>query len=211
MQVKKLTIWGLTAVLVFGVASVADAIRPPRLAADAMAVEQAWSAWLLGSSSDPLFAPDFCGEVVGGQFFLTISVTGVTELDCQIPAGVEAVASPFGALAWAPTDGRNATKLFHSALGYLDGAVPKSVATVVDGATLPREPMICSDAFDIALEPGNSLQQIDPNVTGDTTKVVTCAWMYVVGPFSPGQHTIDITGKVKGGDPFQLRFNVTVV
>ncbi len=209
---KKLTVWGLTALLVFGVASVADAIRPHRLAAEAMAVEQAWTAWLLGGSSNALLANDFCGEVVDGQFFLTVALgTGATELDCQIPAGVEAVASPFGGIAWAPTDGKNATKLFHSALGYVGGAVPKSVNVAVDGVSLPKEPMICSQAFDIALEPGNSLQQIDPNVTGDSTKIVICAWMYVVGPLSVGSHTIDITGKSKGSAPFELHYNVTVV
>lgn len=69
--------------------------------------------------------------------------------------------------------------------------------------------MICSQPFDIALEPGNSLQQLDPKVKGDSTKVVTCGWFYLVGPL-PGSHTIDMAGKVKGGDGFSLTYNVTV-
>ena len=34
--------------------------------------------------------------------------------------------------------------------------MPKSVNVAVDGVSLPKEPMICSQAFDIALEPGRS-------------------------------------------------------
>lgn len=210
---KRLTIWVLVGVLVFGVTSVAGAVRPQPLglADDAMAIEQAWTAWLLGGSSNALLAEDFCGEVVDGRFFLTLALaTGATELDCEIPAGAEAVASPFGSIAWAPTDGNTGTKLFNAALGFLDGTVPRSVTVVVDGAALPKEPLICSHPFDVALEPGNSLQQIDANVTGDSTRVVICAWMYLVGPLSPGQHTIDVAGKVKGGAPYELRYNVTV-
>jgi hypothetical protein len=207
---RRFAIVGVTALLVFGLATVADAVKPPRLADEAMAIEQAWTAWLLGDGSAPPLADDFCGEIVDGRFFLTITFTGVAEIDCQIPAGVEAVASPFGAIAWSPTDGKNGTKLFHSALGYLDGAIPKSVSVAVDGATLPREPMICSDAFQITLEPGNALQQIDPNVTGDSSKAVTCGWFTLVGPLSAGQHTVDVTGQSKGSPPFQIRYNVTV-
>jgi len=208
---KRFTTAVLAAVLVLGMTTVADAIRPQRFASDAMAIEQAWTAWVLGSSSNPLLAEDFCGEVVDGRFFLTVSVgTGATELDCEIPAGVEAVASPFGAFTWAPTDGKTGTQLFNATFDYLDGVVPRAVNVQVDGTSLPKEPMICSQPFDIALEPGNSLQQIDPKVKGDSTKVVTCAWFYLVGPFSSGQHTVDVTGKVKGSPAFELRYNVTV-
>jgi hypothetical protein len=166
---------------------------------------------LLGGSSNALLAEDFCGEIVDDRFFLTVALgTGATELDCEIPAGTDVVASPFGALTWAPTDGENGTQLFNATFGYLEGVVPRSIKVTVDGATLPKEPMLCAHPFDIALEPGNSLQQIDPAVEGDSTKVVVCGWFYVVGPFSAGEHTIDLTGKVKGNPPFELRYNVTV-
>lgn len=208
---RRFSIWVLAALLVLGVTSVADAARSPQQAADAMALEQAWTAWLLGGSSNALLTDDFCGEVVDGRFFLTLGLgTGATELDCAISAGTEAVASPFGAFTWAPTDGETGTQLFNAALGFLDGVVPRSVKVVVDGTALPKEPMLCSHPFDIALEPGNSLQQIDPDVEGDSTKAVICAWIYVVGPLSPGQHTIDVAGKVKGSPPYELRYNVTV-
>ena len=207
---KRLGIWVLATMLVLGVTSVADAVRPQRLAVDAMAIEQAWTAWVLGSSSNPLLAEDFCGEVVDGRFFLTVTVaTGVTELDCEIPAGTEVVASPFGAISWAPTDGKTGTKLFNATFGYLDGVVPKSVKVQVDGTSLEKEPMLCSHPFKIALEPGNSLQQLDSNVEGDSTKVVTCGWFYLLDPLSSGQHTIDLAGATKTGS-FELRFNVTV-
>jgi hypothetical protein len=207
---KRIAILGVTTVLVLGLASVADAVKPPRLADEAMAIEQAWTAWLLGDSSNPALTPGFCGEVVDGRFFLAVSFTGTTEIDCAIPAGMEAVASPYGAIAWSPTDGKNGTKLFHSALGYLDGAIPKSVSVTVDGVTLPREPMLCSDAFQITLEPGNALQQLDPNVTGDSSKAVTCGWFTLVGPLSVGTHTIVSTGQSKGSSPFELTYHVTV-
>ena len=211
-MVKKLMVCALAVVLVIAVSSVAAAVRQPRLAAEAMGIEEGWAAWALGSSSNALLGEEgFCGEVVDGRFFLALTLgTGATELDCAIPSGVEAVASPFGALAWAPTDGKTGTKLFNSALGYLDGVVPKSVSVKVDGTALPREPMMCSLPFEVALEPGNSLQRIDSAVKGDSTKVVACAWMYLVEPLSDGQHTIDIGGKTKGNPGFTLRYNVTV-
>ena len=208
---KRLTIGVLAAVFLIGVTSVADAISAQQPADEAMSIEQAWTAWLLGGSSNALLAKDFCGEVVDGRFFLTITAaTGATELNCEIPAGVEAVASPFGGIAWAPTDGKNGTALFNSALEYVHGVVPRAVNVQVDGVSLPKGPMICSQPFDIALEPGNSMQQIDPKVKGDSTKAVTCAWMYLVGPFSAGSHTVVIGGKVKGSTPYEVRYNVTV-
>jgi hypothetical protein len=208
---KRITLAVLAALLLLGVTSVGATGRSAQLAEEAMALEQAWAAWLLGGSSNALLAEDFCGEVVDDRFFLTITAaTGATELDCEIPAGTEAVASPFGALAWAPTDGENGTQLFNAAMGFMDGVVPRAVKVVVDGATLPKEPMLCSHPFDMALEPGNSLQQIDPDVEGDSTKVVICAWVYVVGPLSSGEHTIDMAGKVKGSPPYEVRYNVTV-
>jgi hypothetical protein len=160
------------------------------------AIEQAWTAWALGGSSNALLAEDFCGEIVEGKFFLTVTIgSGATELDCTIPSGMQAVASPFGAFSWAPTDGKTGTKLFNATFGYLKGVVPKAVKVVVDGSTLPKGPMLCSQPFDISLEPGNSLQQLDPNVKGDSTKVVTCGWFYLVGPLSPGSHTIAVLWK----------------
>jgi hypothetical protein len=210
VRMKRLSVSVLAMLLVLGIASVADADRRLQLAVDAMDTEQAWTAWLLGSSSDPLFTEDFCGEIVDGRFLLTISVTGATELDCAIPAGVEVVASPFGGIAWSPTDGTNGTSLFNAALRYVRGVVPRLVNVQVDGTRLEKEPLICSLPFTIALEEGNSLQQLDPKVKGDSTKAVICAWMYLIDPLSTGEHTIDVSGGVKGSPPFELRFNVTV-
>ena len=208
---KRSIITALAATLVLGTTMAADAVRQDRLAEDAQAIEQAWTAWALGGSSNALLAEDFCGEIVEGKFFLTVPLgSGATELDCTIPSGMQAVASPFGAFSWAPTDGKTGTKLFNATFGYLKGVEPKAVKVVVDGSALPKGPMLCSLPFDISLEPGNSLQQLDPQVKGDSTKVVTCGWFYLVGPLSPGSHTIDMAGRVKGSDGFSLRYNVTV-
>ena len=208
---KRSIITALAATLVLGTTMAADAVRQDRLAEDAQAIEQAWTAWALGGSSNALIAEDFCGEIVEGKFFLTVPLgSGATELDCTISSGMQAVASPFGAFSWAPTDGKTGTKLFNATFGYLKGVVPKAVKIAVDGSTLPKGPMICSQPFDISLEPGNSLQRLDPKVKGDSTKVVTCGWFFLVGPLSAGSHTIDTAGRVKGGDGFTLRYNVTV-
>ena len=207
---KKLSMW-VIALLLVGATSVAAAVTPQGLADDAMAIEQSWTAWLLGGRSNALLAEDFCGEVVDGRFFFTVSLgTGATELECEVPVGTEGIVSPFGAISWAPTDGKTGTQLFNATFDYLDGVVPRAVSVTVDGTTLPKEPMLCSYPFTIALEPGNSLQQIDPNVTGDSTKAVTCGWFYVVEPLLPGAHTIDVTGKIKGSPAFELGYNVTV-
>ena len=44
---KRFIITALAATLVLGTTMAADAVRQHRLAEDAMAIEQAWSAWLL--------------------------------------------------------------------------------------------------------------------------------------------------------------------
>lgn len=129
----------LAATLVLGRTMAADAVRQHRLAEDAMAIEQTWTAWALGGSSNALLAEDFCGEIVESKFFLTVTIgSGATELDCTIPSGMQAVASPFGAFSLAPTDGKTGTKLFNATFGYLKGVVPNAVKVVVDGSTLPR-------------------------------------------------------------------------
>src|SRR4029079_12707406 len=144
-QMKRSIIPALAATLVLGTTMAADAVRQDRLAEDAQVIEQAWTAWALGGSSNALLADDFCGEIVEGKFFLTVPLgSGATELDCTIPSGMQAVASPFGAFSWAPTDGKTGTKLFNATFGYLKGVEPKAVKVVVDGSALPRGPMLCS-------------------------------------------------------------------
>jgi hypothetical protein len=136
---KRSIITALAATLVLGTTMAADAVRQHRLAEDAQEIEQAWTAWALGGSSNALLAEDFCGEIVEGKFFLTVPLgSGATELDCTISSGMQAVASPFGAFSWAPTDGKTGTKLFNATFGYLNGVVPNTVKVVVDGSTLPR-------------------------------------------------------------------------
>ena len=94
---KRSIITALAATLVLGTTMAADAVRQHRLAEDAQEIEQAWTAWALGGSSNALLAEDFCGEIVEGKFFLTVPLgSGATELDCTISSGMQAVASPFG-------------------------------------------------------------------------------------------------------------------
>ena len=152
---KRSIITALAATLVLGTTMAADAVRQHRLAEDAQAIEQAWTAWALGGSSNALLAEDFCGEIVEGKFFLTVTIgSGATELDCTIPSGMQAVASPFGAFSWAPTDGKTGTKLFNATFGYLKGVEPKAVKVVVDGSTLPKGPISAPYRSISRLSPG---------------------------------------------------------
>ena len=83
---KRFIITALAATLVLGTTMAADAVRQHRLAEDAMAIEQAWTAWLLGGSSNALLAEDFCGEIVDGKFFLTVTiVTGASRTGLHDP------------------------------------------------------------------------------------------------------------------------------
>ncbi len=92
---RRFTVVVLALVAVVGSTLVANAVRPMRLGEDAAAIETAWTAWALGSSSNPLLRDDFCGEVVDGRYFFKVAVgPGTRQLDCQVPAGVELVATP---------------------------------------------------------------------------------------------------------------------
>ena len=207
---KRFIITALAATLVLGTTMAADAVRQHRLAEDAMAIEQAWSAWLLGGSSNALLAEDFCGEVVDGKFFLTVTMPqGRANWTARSRAGCR------------PSRRRSGLSRGHRPTGRPGRSCSKDVGLPERCRAQSREgrcrrvdptegPMLCSQPFDISLEPGNSLQQLDPKVKGDSTKVVTCGWFYLVGPLSPGSHTIDMAGKVKGSDGFSLRYNVTV-
>ena len=64
---KRSIITALAATLVLGTTMAADAVRQHRLAEDAQVIEQAWTAWALGGSSNALLADDFCGEIVEGK------------------------------------------------------------------------------------------------------------------------------------------------
>jgi hypothetical protein len=176
-------------------------------------IQEAWTAWFLGSASaNPLHTPDdSCGEVVGDWFFVAPGVTGPdVERTCEMPAGVELVTSPIGGFGNTPTDGKTDIKLFSAALGYFQGVVPKSVKAEVDGVLVPKGPATCIDAFDMDVEEGSFLDEVDGSV-GASSRVAVCGWFYVIDPLTPGAHTLSFSSKFKGTSVATLTLNVTVV
>jgi hypothetical protein len=208
---RRITVPVLAAMLVFGATLVADAVRPARLGEDVAELQQTWTSWLLGSGSDPLLSGS-CGEVVDDRFFLTVALEPEpSEIDCEVPAGTELVASPAGAFSYEEPGVLSDTELFRDTLGVLRGVKLKSVKVLVDDVRASRGPLTCPSPFDIDLEPGNGLQQLDPSLDGDTARVSICAWLYALPGFSSGEHTIRLLAAYKGGVKFDLTFNVTVV
>jgi hypothetical protein len=197
-------VMGGTLVAVAGQSETVDADR-----------QQSWSAWFLGSASaNTLQWPEgICGELVDGTFFLAPGITGPeVERTCEIPSGVELLITNIGGFSNSPTDGNKDVKLFSAAMGYFQGVVPKSVKAFVDGALVPKSPATCIDPFDAVIEPGSFLDEVDDQVTGDTSRVALCGWFYVLGPLSAGAHTLSFQGKFKGDDGVTtLTLHVTAV
>ena len=210
---KRVLVVVLATVSVLGATFVADAVKPKRLAEDAVAVQDAWTAWALGSSTDPLLqeADDFCGEVVDGQFFLTAAISpGRTERTCMVPAGMEIVSVGAGSFRYKGAAHETDSELFRGNMKDLKPINLDSVKVKVDGALVPRGSLVCPPSTDIDLEPGNLLQEIDPAVTGDSARVSSCAWMYVLAPLSVGSHTLFESTKWKGEKRYENLFSVTV-
>jgi hypothetical protein len=210
---KRVLVVVLATVSVLGATFVADAVKPKRLAEDAVAVQDAWNAWALGSSTNPVLqeADDFCGEVVDGRYFLTATIfPGRIQRECTLPAGVELVAHPAWTLVWQGASDDTDNELFSQVMKALKSINLDSVKVKVDGALVPREPMVCPEPVDVVFEPGSAIAELDPPATGDTTPVVSCGWFYVLGPLSPGSHTILLPDKFKGLARQEILFSITV-
>jgi hypothetical protein len=174
--------------------------------------QQSWIAWFMGQASANPFhwEEGVCGEEVDGAFFMAPGITGQeVERTCTIPAGLEIVISNIGAFSNTPTDGTGGTKLFREALNYFEGAVPKSVTATVDGTLVPKDPATCTDPVDVALEPGSFLRETDDQA-GASSTVVLCGWFYVLAPPSPGEHTMEFTGRFARSERFTLTLHLTV-
>ena len=207
---KRSIITALAATLVLGTTMAADAVRQHRLAEDAQAIEQAWTAWALGGSSNALLAKDFCGEIVEGKFFLTVTIgTGATELDCTIPSGMQAVASPFGAFSWAPTDGKTGTKLFNATFGYQGCRAQSREGRCRRGRPCRRVRCFVRSRSISRLSPGTPSNSWTPR-----SRAIPRRSSPVGGSTSSDRCRREATRstwrRVKGSDGFSLRYNVTV-
>jgi hypothetical protein len=162
-------------------------------------LHRAWIDWAFGSSGAPLLDPEFCGEQVGNVFFLTVaggapeSVT--RRLDCDIPADVPILVTPGGAIAWAPTDGETDRQLRRSLFNMLSELIVQSVHLSLDGEEIDHGPLEVPDPYTLALEPGNLIQTVDPNVTGDSTRIADGFYFKLIGPLDPGDHVLVASDK----------------
>jgi hypothetical protein len=96
-------------------------------------------------------------------------------------------------------------------MGYMQGFIPQSIKLKVDDALAPKPLMSCTDPFVIPIEEGSFLPEIDDLVKGTSAKVIGCGWFWVVAPLTPGEHTVFLTGRVKGGgEPGQVLYEITV-
>jgi hypothetical protein len=173
-----------------------------------------WIEWAFGSSGNPLVQRGFCGEQVGGAFFLTVAIaTPVSRrIRCEIPSGLPVLVTPGGAIAWSPTDGTTDSELYSTLLNdLLRKVVLGSVRVKLDGELLPRGPLVIPDPFNLSLEPGNFIQTYDPNVTGHSTLVMEGWWFTYIRALTPGAHVLIANDRFRGLGRFRTVFEINVV
>ena len=158
-----------------------------------------WIQWAFGSSSAPLLQEDFCGEQIGGNFYLTVaggSNSSITRhIECDIPAGVPILATPGGSIFWAPTFGTTDQKLRKATLAEQELLLVRSVHLKLDGVEIDHGPTVMPDPYDLSLEPGNLLETVDPNVTGDSTRIAEAWYFTLFRPLDTGTYTLLATDK----------------
>jgi hypothetical protein len=171
-----------------------------------------WIEWAFGSSTNPLLQENFCGERVGDTFFLTVTAGApdVRIVHCRIPAGVPILVPPGGVISWAPTDGRTDSQLFQTTARQLESVILESVKVKLDGEPVPVGRLFVSDPFNLDLEPGNLIQEIDPNVTGDSTRVMFAYWFVYIPRLSSGSHLLVTSDKFQDVGLFRTRFHINV-
>lgn len=174
-------------------ASAAAVQQPP------IALHSSWIQWAFGDSGAPLLRSRFCGEVVNGVFYMTVAGGSSSSINrkvnCDIPAYTPILATPGGNITWAPTDGRTDQKLMKSLLGSLTNLMVRCVKLKVDGGEIDHGPLVIPDPYDLALQPGNLIQTVDPGVTGDSTRIVNGWYFELLSALSLGDHVIVASDK----------------
>lgn len=177
-----------------------------------LALQWQWVEWAFGSSANPLMQEGFCGEQIGDTFFMTVTggEPAVRRLTCEIPAGVPLLVTPGGGIAWASAD-ETGSELYSILLNDLLGKVIlDSVRVTLDGERLRRGPLTILGPRDLALEPGNFIQTVDPSVAGDATLVIAGGWFSYISPLSRGQHVMRTDMRVRGVGRFVSVFKIGV-
>jgi hypothetical protein len=160
-----------------------------------------WFQWAFGSSRAPLLDHEFCGEQVGGTFYLTlaggVNADDKRHIHCDIPSGVPILAPIGGVIVWSNT--QTDQEMHHDAFAFLRRLIVRSVHLRLDGVELEHGPVVAPDPYNLHLEPGNLIQTVDPTIEGDSVRIID-GWYFVkLAPLSPGHHVI------VASDKFDLR------
>lgn len=174
------------------------------------ALQKQWMAWAFGSDTNPLFDTSFCGEQVGGKFFLNAAAAPLVEADCEIPRGVPVVATPGGTIVWAPTDGPSNRKLLatRDAL-FADVTDPR---VVLDGDVLPIERGFAKTwVYTISVGQDSLIRAVDPGFPASwtETKVASAGWFIKLVGLPVGHHRLVLRDRLSG-DVFKAIFHIDV-
>jgi hypothetical protein len=169
--------------------------------------------WGLGSSTNPVLQPGFCGEVRGDKFFLNAAAApGTQHATCEIEAGMPIIAVPGAGFAWSPTDGQTDAELLE-ARDFFFSAV-SDARVVLDGERLRVTGPVLTDVFDVTLHPGNFIAAVDPALEdADSTRVAAGLYITRVA-LSEGDHVLVIRDLIDTGDGptlFRYRFEIEAV
>ncbi|MDQ1491548.1 MAG: hypothetical protein QOJ23_4062, partial [Actinomycetota bacterium] len=123
--------------------------------------QQRLMGWLFGSSTNPLLQAGFCGEEIGGVFYLTAAAAPVVEFDCEIPAGMPIVGTPGGTLGWMPTDATTNAGLLAGLERSMKNLANPSAR--LDGRPLDVDSRLTETGpYIIPVEPGSFIKTVDP-------------------------------------------------
>lgn len=169
-----------------------------------------WMTWVFGSDAAPILS-GVCGEQIGDVFFLTAAFNaGWAEIDCEVPAETPLLVTPAGSSRWAPTDGKTPSELREALRIDLEEVI-SDVQMSIDGAPVDlTDALVLTRVFMMPLEPGNFIQTVDPNVTGDKVQIAAGGWFVLIESLAPGEHVV-VLSDVLSGETFQLTIHLTVV
>jgi hypothetical protein len=157
-----------------------------------------WFQWAFGSSGAPLLDHEFCGEQVGGTFYLTlaggVAADDKRHIDCDIPSGVPILVPIGGVIGWSNT--QTDQEMHDEVFALLRRLIVRSVHLRLDGVELDHGPIVAPDPYNLHLEPGNLIQTVDPTIEGDSVRIAD-GWYFVkLAPLSPGHHVIVASDKI---------------
>ena len=131
----------------------------------------------MGSNTNPLVDPGFCGEIVDGRFFLNLAGVLDASYACEIPAGATIVASAGYAILWKPTDARSDQRLRHLLNPDLHHFGPPHGR--LDGEVVDLGPSFAkTNVYRIAVGEDSLIQTADPDFPNERT---TPRWQPVRG------------------------------